>query len=208
MSGVLTGTLEQEKFFGGAEKPVDFYWLKGLMQAVLADVEGVTLVPSKKAPVYMHPKICMDIMLGGKAIGLFGKFHPLALKACGIKTPEVWGFEFATKLIEKAFSAQDFKPAKAVAVFPPSLRDLSVVVDEEKSYADIISALEKTPLDVDLSYHLIDLYQGEHLPAGKKSVTFSLAFSNKERTLKDKETDDAFNRIVEQLRVQVGAELR
>lgn len=82
-------------------------------------------------------------MLGGKAIGLFGKFHPLALKACGIKTPEVWGFEFATKLIEKAFSAQDFKPAKAVAVFPPSLRDLSVVVDEEKSYADIISALEK-----------------------------------------------------------------
>lgn len=208
VSGVLTGTLEQEKFFGGAEKPVDFYWLKGLMQAVLADVEGVTLVPSKKAPVYMHPKICMDIMLGGKAIGLFGKFHPLALKACGIKTPEVWGFEFATKLIEKAFSAQDFKPAKDVAVFPPSLRDLSVVVDEEKSYADIISALEKTPLDVDLSYHLIDLYQGEHLPAGKKSVTFSLAFSNKERTLKDKETDDAFNRIVEQLRAQVGAELR
>ena len=208
VAGVLTGSLEQEKFFGGAEKPVDFYWLKGLLQALLAEVEGLTFLPSKTAPVYMHPKICMDIFLNGKVIGVFGKVHPLTLKAFDIKTQDVWAFEFATKLIEKAFSAQDFKPAKEVAVFPPSLRDLSVVLDESVSYASITSALDKTPLDVQLEYHLIDLYQGEHLPAGKKSVTFSLAFSNPQRTLKDKETDEAFNRIVQQLREQVGAELR
>ena len=208
VAGVLTGTLEQEKFFGGAEKPVDFYWLKGLLQALLAEVEGVAFLPSKTAPVYMHPKICMDILLNGKVIGVFGKVHPLALKAFDVKTQDVWAFEFATKLIEKAFSAQDFKPAKDVAVLPPSLRDLSVVLDESVPYASITSALDKTPLDVQLEYHLIDLYQGEHLPAGKKSVTFSLAFSNPQRTLKDKETDEAFNRIVQQLREQVGAELR
>ena len=208
VAGVLSGTLEQEKFFGSAEKTVDFYWLKGLMQALLAEVEGVSFVPSKTAPVYMHPKICMDILLNGKVIGLFGKMHPLTLKAFDVKTTEVWAFEFATKLIEKVFSAQDFKPANDVAVFPPSLRDLSVVLDESVSYASITSALDKTPLDVNLEYHLIDLYQGEHLPVGKKSVTFSLAFSNPERTLKDKETDEAFNRIVQQLREQVGAELR
>ena len=208
VAGVLTGTLEQEKFFGAAEKPVDFYWLKGLMQALLAEVEGISFAPSKTVPVYMHPKICMDILLNGKAIGLFGKVHPLTLKAFDVKTQEVWAFEFATKAIEKVFSAQDFKPANDVAVFPPSLRDLSVVLDESVSYASITSALDKTPLNVNLEYHLIDLYQGEHLPAGKKSVTFSLAFSNPERTLKDKETDEAFNRIVQQLREQVGAELR
>jgi phenylalanyl-tRNA synthetase beta chain len=146
--------------------------------------------------------------LAGKIIGLFGKIHPLTLKAFGIKTQEVWGFEFATKQIERNYCATDFKPAKDLAVFPPSLRDLSVVVNKDITYAQITSALEKTPLDVDLSYRLIDLYQGEHLPAGKKSVTFSLAFSNPTRTLKDKETDEAFNRIVEQLRTQVGAELR
>ena len=208
VAGVLCGTLEQEKFFAAPEKPVDFYLLKGIMQAVFSHVDGVSFVPSKNAPCYMHPKICMDIILGGKTIGQFGKLHPLTLKAFGIKTADVWAFEFATKQIEKGFSAQDFKPAKDVAVFPPSLRDLSVVVDKTVTYAQIISALDKTPLDVDLSYHLIDKYEGEHLPAGKKSVTFSLAFSNKERTLKDKETDDAFNRIVEQLKTHVGAELR
>ena len=178
------------------------------MQALLSGVEGISFAPAKQAPGYMHPKICMDILLAGKSIGQFGKLHPLTLKAFGIKTTEVWAFEFATKQIEKGFSAQDFKPAKDVAVFPPSLRDLSVVVDKTVTYGQIVSALDKTPLDVDLAYHLIDKYEGEHLPQGKKSVTFSLAFSNKERTLKDKETDDAFNRIVEQLKAQVGAELR
>ncbi len=208
VAGVITGTLEQEKFFAAPLRPVDFYWLKGLMQALLADVGGITLVPSAKAPVYMHPKICMDIVLNGKTIGHFGKVHPLTLKAFNVKTQDVWAFEFATKLIEKAFSARDFKPAKDVAVFPPSLRDLSVVVDESVPYERIASALDKTPLDVQITYHLIDLYQGEHLPAGKKSVTFSLAFSNPQRTLKDQETDEAFNRIVRQLHEQVGAELR
>ena len=208
VAGVLCGTLEQEKFFGAPEKPVDFYLLKGMMQALLGTVEGISFVPAGQSPEYMHPKICMDILLSGKPIGQFGKFHPLALKAFGIKTTEVWGFEFTTKQIEKNFCAQDFKPAKEVAVFPPSLRDLSVVVNKEISYGQIASALDKTPLDVEMSYHLIDQYEGEHLPAGKKSVTFSLAFCDKERTLKDKEINTAFERIVAQLKEQVGAELR
>ena len=207
VAGVLTGNLEEDKFFGLPERPVDFYWLKGLMQTVLAKAD-VTLAPSKNVPVYMHPKISMDILQGGKVIGVFGALHPLTLKAFGIKNADVWAFEFATKQIEKNYSARDFKPAADVAVFPPSLRDLSVVLDNAVTYAQITSALDKTPLDVELAYHLIDVYQGEHLPQGKKSVTFSLAFSKKDGTLKDKEIDQAFNRLVDQLKAQVGAELR
>ena len=207
VAGVLTGNLEEDKFFGLPERPVDFYWLKGLMQTVLAKAD-VTVAPSKNVPVYMHPKISMDILQGGKVIGVFGALHPLTLKAFGIKNADVWAFEFATKQIEKNYSARDFKPAQDVAVFPPSLRDLSVVLPSDTTYAQITSALDKTPLDVELAYHLIDVYQGEHLPQGKKSVTFSLAFSKKDGTLKDKEIDQAFNRLVDQLKAQVGAELR
>ncbi len=207
VAGVLTGNIEEDKFFAASERPVDFYWLKGLMQTVLSKAE-VVFAPSKNAPVYMHPKISMDIVQGGKVIGVFGKLHPLTLKAFDIKNTDVWAFEFATKQIEKNYSARDFKPAQDVAVFPPSLRDLSVVLPSEVTYAQITSALNKTPLDVGLSYHLIDVYQGEHLPSGKKSVTFSLAFSKQDGTLKDKEIDEAFNRIVGQLKAQVGAELR
>ena len=147
-------------------------------------------------------------MEGGKKIGVLGKLHPLTLKAFGIKTPDVWAFEFGCKALEKTFSAQNFNPVAAPAVFPPSLRDLSVVLDENIPYAQVQRVLNQTGLDVKMSYELIDLYQGEHLPAGKKSLTFSLAFSNPQRTLKDAETDAAFNKIVAELGQKLGAALR
>ena len=178
------------------------------MTNLLAEFENVTFVPAEKAPIYMHPKICMDIMANGKKIGSFGAVHPLTLKESGIKTGEVWAFEFAIKQLEKSFSAQSFKPAKAAAQFPPSLRDLSVVLDKAVSYAQIKDVLTKEQLPVNLSFDLIDLYEGEHVPQGKKSVTFTLAFSAPDRTLKDQETDQAFQTLVEALRNSLGAELR
>lgn len=205
VAGVLTGAMQSRAFFAGGVMVPDFYFVKGVVHNLLP---GAKLVPAEKAPVYMHPKISVDIMEGGKKIGVLGKLHPLTLKAFGIKTPDVWAFEFGCKALEKTFSAQNFNPVVAPAVFPPSLRDLSVVLDENISYAQVQSVLDQTGLDVKMSYELIDLYQGEHLPAGKKSLTFSLAFSNPQRTLKDAETDAAFNKIVAELGHKLGAALR
>ena len=205
VAGVLTGAIQSHAFFAGGVTVPDFYFVKGVVHNLLP---GAKLVPAEKAPVYMHPKIAVDIMEGGKKIGVLGKLHPLTLKAFGIKTPDVWAFEFGCKALEKTFSAQNFNPVVAPAVFPPSLRDLSVVLDENIPYAQVQSVLNQTGLDVKMSYELIDLYQGEHLPAGKKSLTFSLAFSNPQRTLKDAETDAAFNKIVAELGQKLGAALR
>lgn len=205
VAGVLTGAIQSRAFFAGGVTVPDFYFVKGVVHNLLP---GAKLVPAEKAPVYMHPKIAVDIMEGGKKIGVLGKLHPLTLKAFGIKTPDVWAFEFGCKALEKTFSAQNFNPVAAPAVFPPSLRDLSVVLDENIPYAQVQSVLNQTGLDVKMSYELIDLYQGEHLPAGKKSLTFSLAFSNPQRTLKDAETDAAFNKIVAELGQKLGAALR
>ena len=208
IAGVLCGQLTAQPFFQGKEAKPDFFFLKGVMTNLLAEFENVTFVPAEKAPIYMHPKICMDIMANGKKIGSFGAVHPLTLKESGIKTGEVWAFEFAIKQLEKSFSAQSFKPAKAAAQFPPSLRDLSVVLDKAVSYAQIKDVLTKEQLPVNLSFDLIDLYEGEHVPQGKKSVTFTLAFSAPDRTLKDQETEQAFQTLVEALRNSLGAELR
>ncbi len=208
VAGVLTGQIPAETFFQPVAAKPDFYFLKGVVQSLLSGFEGVQLVPAQQLPVYMHPKICMDIILHGKKAGTLGALHPLTLKEAGLKTTEVWAFELALKQLEKGFSAQQFTPAKAVAAFPPSLRDLSVVLDKSISYAQIKEVLEKTTLPVALQFNLMDVYQGEHVPQGKKSVTFTLAFSHPERTLKDKETDTAFNTLVEALQKSLGAELR
>ena len=83
-----------------------------------------------------------------------------------------------------------------------------MVLDKAVSYAQIKDVLTKEQLPVNLSFDLIDLYEGEHVPQGKKSVTFTLAFSAPDRTLKDQETDQAFQTLVEALRNSLGAELR
>ena len=208
VAGVLSGKLPPQPFFASNGQTPDFYFLKGVLQNLLAGFDSVQFVPSEKAPVYMHPKICMDIIIAGKKAGVLGALHPLTLKNADVKATEVWSFELALKPLEKLFSAQQFTPVKSVAAFPPSLRDLSVVLDKNISYAQIKQVLEKTQLPVQLHFDLIDLYDGEHVPQGKKSVTFTLAFSAAERTLKDKETDDAFNTLVGALKDKLGAELR
>ena len=208
VAGVLCGTLPAQPFFAPNGQKPDFYFIKGAVADLLDGFEAVQLIPSEKAPVYMHPKICMDIVIAGKKTGVLGALHPLTLRTAGLKTNEVWAFELALKPLEKLFNAQLFTPAKAVAAFPPSLRDLSVVLDKTISYAQIKTVLEKTALPVHLHFDLIDVYEGEHVPQGKKSVTFTLAFSAPERTLKDKETEDAFNTLVGQLKEKLGAELR
>lgn len=208
VAGVISGQLPAQPFFAANGQLPDFYFVKGVVAQLLDGFETTQLIPSEKAPVYMHPKICMDIIIGGKKAGVLGALHPLTLKAAGLKTGHVWAFELALKPLEKLFSAQLFTPAKAVAAFPPSLRDLSVVLDKAISYAQIKTTLEKTQLPVNLRFDLIDVYEGEHVPQGKKSVTFTLAFSAPDRTLKDKETDDAFNTLVGTLKEKLGAELR
>ena len=117
------------------------------------------------------------MLVNGKKAGVFGAVHPLALKSCDVKENEVWAFELALKPLEKGFSAQQFKPAAAVTAFPPSLRDLSVMLDKTVPYAAVADVLKNTPLPVGLHFDLIDLYEGDRLPQGKKSVTFTLAFS-------------------------------
>lgn len=208
VAGVLTGTAEKEPFFAGNARQMDFYFLKGVVENLLDGFDKITLEPAAKAPAYMHPKICMDIVCEGKKIGVLGKLHPLTLKTFGVKTTDVWAFEFGAKQLEKAFCAQDFKPITAPESFQPSLRDLSVLVDKTVSYAQLQNALPGVVGDVNVKHRLIDLYQGERLEPGKKSVTFSLTFSNPQHTLKDEEIDRAFNQILSGLNAKTGATLR
>ncbi len=202
ISGVLTGKTPTQKFFLSPQCHYGIFGLKGIIETLLCDYE-IKLVPSQKAPVYMHPKICMDIMLDNKVIGILGQVHPLTLKAFDVKN-DVWAFEFNLKNLEKHFDAQTFKKAKDVSNLPSSERDLSFIIDKNIPYAKIQQVLN--PLEV--KYNLIDLYQGDNLAEGKKSMTLHFEFTAKEKTLTDKEVNAAVENILNILKEQLGAALR
>ena len=131
--------------------------------------------------------------------------HPLNLKTYGIKQ-DVYAFEFENKLVEKYFDAQQFKKAQAISPFPGSKRDLSVVIDKNTSFASVKEVLYQAAPQVD--FNLTDLYQGANLPEGKKSITLSFEFISQEKTLTDKEVNQAVDTILEALKTKLGAQLR
>ncbi|MDR1684287.1 MAG: phenylalanine--tRNA ligase subunit beta [Elusimicrobiota bacterium] len=204
ISGALCGLTPRVKFFAAEQKPVDFYYLKGVAAALLGGFDNISLRPSAAAPSYMHPKICADIICDGKTIGCLGKTHPAILKKYDIKT-DVWAFEFTIKGLDKQFNAQVFKPAKEVGVYPASRRDLSVIIDGKTAYEQVESCLKKAGAD---NFTLIDLYQGKNLPEGKKSVTLRFEISSPEKTLTDKEITAFTDNILAALKRDLAAELR
>ncbi|WP_424245194.1 phenylalanyl-tRNA synthetase beta chain [Elusimicrobium posterum] len=207
-AGIISGKTGAEGFKTKASH-ADFYYLKGLVESVLRDIPGVSFAVSKNVPSYMHPKICMDILLDGKQnAGFFGAVHPLTLQAYDIKTDDnVYAFYLNTKVLEKRFSAQDFKPALDVVQYPSSYRDLSFVIDKSVSYEAVQKAIASAGVFSKFDYKLIDLYEGANLGENKKSLTLSFAFWLTDRTLKDTEVEDIMNKIISALSA-TGAQLR
>jgi len=205
IAGALTGAAPRGKFFAAQQKEIDFYFLKGVMAFVLEDFADIALNPSVTPPPYMHPKICADILCEGRVIGNFGMLHPLTAKTYDIKT-DVWVFEFALKNLEKQFDAQTFKKARDISVYPSSKRDLSLLIDANIAFDKVESALKTSAPGV--PYCLIDLYQGENVPQGKKSITLRFEFSSMEKTLTDKEINAQMDNILFEMKNFLRAELR
>ena len=205
IAGALCGLTPRRKFFGSQQKPADFYWLKGIVEFLLQGFEGIMLKPCKEPPAYMHPKICMEILIDGKNAGYFGKLHPLTAKIYDIKT-DVWVFEFSLKPLERQFDAQKFKAARDINIYPSSWRDLSLIIDSAVKFESVRAALAQAAPGVE--YALIDLYQGKNLPEGKKSITLRFEFSSKEKTLTDKEINAQVDAILDVLKNQLDAQLR
>ncbi|MDR0734797.1 MAG: phenylalanine--tRNA ligase subunit beta [Elusimicrobiota bacterium] len=205
IAGAATGLTPRTKFFGAAQNPVDFYYIKGAVEFLLEGFGNIALKSSANAPVFMHPKICMDIIIEGKICGVLGKIHPLAAKAYDIKT-DVWAFEFAVKPLERQFDAQKFKAARDVNIYPSSRRDLSVLIDKTVKFENVRAVIaQAAPAAV---CALVDLYQGAGVPENKKSITLRFEFSAPDRTLTDKEINAQVETVLSSLQNRLGAALR
>ncbi len=202
LAGVMTGKTPRKKFFLSPQCQVGFYGLKGVITNLFGDFT-YTLQPAKEAPKFMHPKICIEIIVDKKVIGHLGELHPLTLRKYDLKQT-VYAFEFNVKNLEKQFSAAEFKKAGEVSTLPSAWRDLSFIIDENTQYADILQALKDTPAKI----NLIDLYEGQNLPQGKKSLTLRFEFAAQGKTLTDKEVSGYIEGIFATLQSTFGATLR
>ena len=139
-------------------------------------------------------------------LGVFGTVHPLVAKKYGIGG-EVLAAELA---IDALFAASNntVKLYQPLPKFPASTRDIAVLVDDAIPVASLEKAIRNAAGSLLENVSLFDVYKGDQIPAGKKSVAYSMSLRAADRTLTDEECDAAMKKAIAALETEFGAVLR
>jgi len=204
LAGVITG-LWHAHLWQGEKKAADFYVAKGVLDG-LFDLLGlsdrISCRPAKRAD--LHPGRTAEIALDGNVIGFVGQLHPAVQKEYDLK--ETYVFELA--LAELLNTEGEEIRYESIPRFPSVVRDIALVVDDAIEAGALKQAIEEAgkPLLKDVA--LFDVYKGERLPGGKKSLAYSLRYYDPERTLTDEEVTAVHERVLAAAEKQFGAVLR
>ncbi len=203
LSAVIGGDLYDESWEGRA-RAVDFYDLKGDLEAILKlTVNSDSYLFKLESHPSLHPGQSARIYRGDKAIGWIGKLHPSKKKSLGLEQ-DLYLFEVDLDAIIK----RKLPKFAELSRYPSIRRDLAVVVDEQMEVAQLIDLIRQTAGNLLKHINIFDIYRGEGVDFGRKSVALAMVLQHANRTLKDAEVSAIVDRIVKQLETQLGAVLR
>lgn len=207
-AALLTGN-RTEAGWNGKAAAYDFYDAKGIVETiatVLGLADKLTYAPAQ--PEHFHPGRTAAIMLetetGPTAIGYVGQLHPA--NQVEWELADTYAIELALEPIYE-YASFDIE-YRTLPRYPAMERDIAVVVDEDVAAGSLTKAAADTAGELLESIRVFDVYTGERLGAGKKSVALSLVYRHAERTLTDDEVTSLHAEVVEQLTQSFGAELR
>lgn len=191
----------------GSYGRLSFFQFKGVIERILSEsgISDVSFEPVTDNPSY-HPGRCAKILAGENEIGIFGTVHPMIAKNYGAGNKELLAAEID---IEKMFeNACDIKLYQPLPKYPASTRDIAVLCDESIPVAHMEKVIAKAVGGILETVSLFDVYKGDQVPSGKKSVAYSLKMRRSDRTLTDEECDGAMKKAIAELEKQFNAQLR
>ncbi len=184
----------------------DFFTLKGVVEELCEKVglkNQCTYEPTKEHP-FLHPGRQANITKGKLNIGFIGQLHPECCDNYNIKGDVyVAVLDMPTLVMLSSFDVK----YEGIAKFPGSTRDLSMVMDKSVFVGQIEAVIKKCGGKLLESYQLFDVYEGEQIAAGKKSVAYTMTFRAKDRTLETTEVDKIVEKMLKELG-KLGVELR
>lgn len=204
LAGVMTG-LTLNHPWQGEKKVVDFFVVKGILEGlfdVLGVASNVTYAQAKRDG--MHPGRTADILLDGEVIGYIGQLHPEAQKQLDVK--ETYVFELSLVKLFAADAEETYYTT--IPRFPSMTRDIAVVVNKDVKAGEMKRTIAEAGGELLKDVTLFDLYEGEKMEEGKKSLAFSMNYFDPERTLTDEEVTEAHSRVLAAVEETFGAELR
>ena len=204
MFAMALSGLVAEKDFQTTAIPVDFFYAKGIIEAIFAELHlAVTFVPEKDL-TNMHPGRTASIRFNDEVLGFVGQVHPQTAEAFDI--PETYVAEINLSAVESVLTRNII--FEDITKYPSVSRDIALLVDQDTSHQDIIDAINSAKVKRLTAIKLFDIYTGEHIEAGKKSMAYSLTFQNPEASLTDEEVAAYMAKITKTLSEQLHAEIR
>jgi len=187
-------------------EPRDFFDLKGVLEALLKGlhIPEVSFRPTER-PTF-HPGKCAEVLSGERVLGVFGELHPMVQEHYEFVALPVLAAELDADLLI-ALSRVEFEH-QPLSNYPVMVEDIAVIVPEETPAAALEAAIRQAGGTLLVNVHLFDIYRGEQLGEGKKSMAYQLTYQAFDRTLTDKDAETIRNRIVRALAREFGAVLR
>lgn len=183
----------------------DFFHLKGLTES-LFDVVRVDRPPSSPSgALFLHPGRSLQWANAGRWLARMGELHPSVAASFKFRQPVLVGELRLQEMLGLPESPVRYAP---LPKFPTVTRDLSFVVDTDRSYAELESAIRRLGIPEIKEVRLFDLYAGGHLPAGKRSLSITIRLRSDERTLKESEIEASLSKVIDLIGRDLGGELR
>lgn len=208
-AGVRCG-MTAKKDWNGSARAYDVFDAKADALAAIAAANGpfenaqITL----DAPAYYHPGRSGTLRLGKNVLAYFGEIHPGVLKKFGIKQ-HVMAFEVILSNIPLPRSSNDKAKKKLeLSSFQPVDKDLAFVVDKTVPAVNLMTAAKTADREFIADVRVFDVYEGENLPEGKKSIALALTFQPKDKTFTDQDIENLMNKVIQEMKKKCNAELR
>jgi phenylalanyl-tRNA synthetase beta chain len=201
----MAGRKDDPAFDKQNDEVMDFFDLKGAVEQLLQGAHIRACFEPGLAPAY-HPGKCAQIMAQGRELGHFGELHPLVAGQFEFSGKTILAAELdLERLLELMPARQETRPVPA---YPPILEDIALIIDENTPAGKIEATIYQAGGSLLKAVHLFDVYHGEQVGQGRKSLAYSLTYQAEDRTLTDKEATQIRNRIIQALDAQLGAKIR
>ncbi len=202
LAGVITGPLYDEQWSADA-RMVDFYDVKGDVEALLDEASAQTFEFKTAEHAALHPGQSAEIICEGRTVGFCGALHPAVEKKLDLDQA-VFVFELDLDLMMQ----KKMPHYSRVSPYPSIRRDLALLLDKNTKYANIANCLTEMNMDQLVDFMIFDVYSGEKLDSGQKSIALGLIFQDFSRTLEEQEINGYVEKIMARLTSETGAVLR
>jgi len=183
----------------------DFYYLKESIEKILwyLGIDKLNVRRVKKS--FLHPGRSAEFLLDGNSLGVFGEVHPKVLENYGLKKRAYVAELDFDLIVENTIPNYHYKD---LPKYPTMKRDFAFVMDREIDSVELEEISRKYGGDILESFKVFDIYEGENIEEGKKSVAFSLVFRAADRTLEESEVSEICEKIVAEIEKEKDAKLR